>query len=333
MMKLHIVSESKYFKGNGVYTAFKNHIELMQGLDNVEIVVNNHGHGELLHSHTWTPLFFLKGLRYKGRRIHTVHVIPESIIGSLRMWHFFMPFIKFYFRMVYSYADVCIAISPHVEEAIRSSGAKTRIVRIPNPIPTEKWKPSPESRRKGRALLHIEESEFVVLGVGQLQTRKGVEDFIEIARSIPEAKFIWVGGRPMKAMTDGISRIDKQMEHAPSNLVFTGLLDLEIMPLAYNAADMMLFVSYQENCPLAPIEAASCGLPVVYRDLPEYRLLYEHEYIKGLEHEEFVRIIRRLMNDQHYYADAVSLSGRLIKQFDKYVIREKLLQLYDSLLH
>jgi 1,2-diacylglycerol-3-alpha-glucose alpha-1,2-galactosyltransferase len=330
-MKIHIVYESKHFKGNGVYTAFVSHIELMQGIDNVEVVLNNDVHGDILHSHTWSPLFFMKGLRYKGRRIHTVHVIPESIIGSLPMSHFFMPLVKWYFRKVYSFADVCIAISPHVEEAIRESGAKTEIVRISNPISTEKWKSSPEERKKGRAMLGIGEAEFVVLGVGQLQGRKGVEDFIEIARNTPEAKFIWVGGRPLKAMTEGIARIDKQMDHAPSNLSFTGMIDLELMPLAYNAADMMLFLSYQENCPLAPIEAAASGLPVVFRDLPEYKTLYEHAYIKGSSNEEFTDLVKRLMKDPLFFADAVTISNNLIRQFDMDTIREKLLLLYKQL--
>jgi len=37
------------------------------------------------------------------------------------------------------------------------------------------------------------------------------------------------------------------------------LFPLEKMPLLYNAADMLLFPSYQENCPLVPIEAAAAG--------------------------------------------------------------------------
>jgi glycosyltransferase involved in cell wall biosynthesis len=41
------------------------------------------------------------------------------------------------------------------------------------------------------------------------------------------------------------------------------MLELEDMPLVYAAADVLLFPSYQENCPLAPLEAAACGLPVV----------------------------------------------------------------------
>jgi len=331
-MRLHIVSETEYFiKGNGVHTAFVDHVELMKSTDNVEVVINNEGHGDIFHCHTYGPYYFLKGFRYKGRRVYTVHVIPDSIKGSLPGWHFFMPFVKWYLKQVYSFADVCIAISPRVEEAILESGANTEIVRISNPIPTEKWKSSSEKRKEGRAFLGIGENDFLVLGVGQLQARKGVEDFIDVAKAIPEAKFVWAGGRPFKTMTEGVARINKQIENAPSNTKFTGILDLELMPLIYNAADMLLFPSYQENCPLAPMEAAACGLPVVFRDLEEYKTLYEHEYLQAKDIHDFIKITRHLMNDRTYYEDAVFLSAKLVRQFDKNGVREKLIHLYQRL--
>lgn len=331
-MKINIASETKYFiQGNGVHTAFVNHVELMKSVDDLKVVVNDEGHGDVFHCHTYGPYYFLKGLRYKGRRVHTVHVIPDSIEGSLPMSDFFMPFVKWYFKKVYSYADVCIAISPQVEKAIRETGANTEIVRISNPIPTEKWRSTPEHRKEGRALLGIGENEFVVLGVGQLQARKGVEEFIDMARGIPEARFVWAGGRPFKAMTEGIARINKKIETAPSNIQFTGMLDLEKMPLIYAAADVFLFPSFQENCPLAPMEAAASGLPVVFRDLQEYETLYDHTYLKARKTKDFITMTRRMMNDHFYYANAVSLSSNLIKQFDKDIIREKLIHLYQDL--
>ncbi|MDD2797231.1 MAG: glycosyltransferase [Bacteroidales bacterium] len=331
-MKVHIASETQYMiQGNGVHTAFVDHVDLMKSKQDVDVVVNNEGVGDVFHCHTYGPYYFLKGLFYKGRRVHTVHVIPESIKGSLPMWKLLMPLVKWYFKQVYSYADVCIAISPRVEEAIKETGAKTEIVRVYNPIPTERWKSSPKRRAEGRRILGIADDEFVVLGVGQLQARKGVEEFMDVAEAIPGARFVWAGGRPFKAMTEGIARIDKRIANVTANVQFAGMFDLDTMPLIYAAADMLLFPSTQENCPLAPIEAAACGLPVVFRDLKEYRSLYEHPYLNGIYINDFVGITRRMMTDKHYYANAVILSENLVKQFDKHVVRKKLLALYQRL--
>jgi len=331
-MKIHIASETPFIsKGNGVHTAFIDHVELLNSKNDIENVVNNKGWGDIFHCHTYGPYYFLKGMGYKGKRIHTVHVIPDSIKGSISKWQKLMPFVNWYFRQVYSYSDICIAISPTVEKAIKKSGANTEIVRINNPINLEKWKRTIENRKNGRFILGLKESDFVVLGVGQLQARKGIEDFIDVASSMPEAKFVWAGGRPLKAMTEGISRINSRIEAAPKNIQFTGMLELNEMPLIYAAADAMLFTSYQENCPLAPIEAAASGMPVIFRNIDEYKSLYEHPYLKANTTQEFIELTKRLMKDRSYFENGVSISRQLVTQFDQEVIREKLVNLYEQL--
>jgi 1,2-diacylglycerol-3-alpha-glucose alpha-1,2-galactosyltransferase len=331
-MRIHVASETEYMvKGNGVHTAFVDHVELLKSKNDIEVVINNESRGDVFHCHTYGPYYFLKGLGYRNRRIHTVHVIPDSIKGSLPMWPLFMPFVKWYLKQVYSYAEVCIAISPMVEEAIKQTGAKTEIVRIFNPVNIDKWKRTPENRQKGRELLGLSDTDFVVLGVGQLQARKGVEDFMDVANAVPVAKFVWAGGRPFKAATEGIARIDARIKSAPENIQFTGMLDLELMPLIYAAADAMLFTSYQENCPLAPIEAAACGMPVVFRDIDEYKALYNSPYLKANNTAAFIEITRQLIMDKEFYNFSLTLSKQLITQFDKERIREKMLNLYARL--
>ena len=331
-MKIHVVSETAFMvKGNGVHTAFLDHVELLKSKNDVEVIVNEEGHGDVFHSHTYALYYFFKGLRYKNKRILTVHVIPDSIKGSLPFWQFFMPFVKWYFKQVYSFADVCIAISPKVAEAIKVTGATTKIANIYNPINIDKWKRTPEKRKEGRRLLGIPEDKFIVIGVGQLQARKGVEDFIDVAEAVPEAEFVWVGGRPFKAMTEGVGRIDARIESATKKVHFTGMVDLDLMPLYYAAADLMIFPSYQENCPLAPIEAAACGMPVVFRDIEEYKLLYTHYYTKASSTEEFIGITKKLISDTEFYNTELVSANKLLSQFNEDGIRKSLMDLYKRL--
>jgi 1,2-diacylglycerol-3-alpha-glucose alpha-1,2-galactosyltransferase len=244
-----------------------------------------------------------------------------------------MPFIRFGLRIVYTYADVCIAISPMVEKAIIDSGARTMIVNIYNPVNIGNWKRTDENRKRGRQMLGLTENEFVVLGVGQLTGRKGVDDFLNIAESIPDVRFVWAGGRPFGGFTEGIKRIDERFSNAGKNVVNAGQINLEDMPLIYAAADLMLFPSYQENCPLAPIEAAACGMPVIYRDIEEYRSLYKNPYLKATSTEEFIALTKRMINDQEFYDEGLKISEQLLIQFDKDIIREKLIAVYQSLLN
>jgi len=330
-MKVHIASESIFItKGNGVHTAFLEHIELMKEKDDLEVVVNGEGFGDVFHCHTYGPYYFWKGWRYKGRRIHTVHVIPDSIKGSLPNWKIFMPFVRWYFKQVFSYADVCLAISPMVEQSIIDLGAHTRIIEICNPVMIDKWSRTDEMRIKGRKMLGLSENDFVALGVGQLQGRKGVEDFIDISESVPEAKFVWAGGRPFGKFTEGIDRIDARIANA-GQIKFTGMLDLNEMKYIYAAADLLVFPSSQENCPLAPLEAAASGMPVIFRDIEEYAFLYENTYLRANTTLEFIDLTKRLIHDKSFYEEGLRISEKMIKQFDKNIISDKLINLYHEL--
>ncbi len=333
-LKINVCSETALLKmqGEGVNTAFVECAELLQEKSDVEVLINSQGHGDVMHSHTYGPYFFLKGLFYPKRKVLTVHVIPDSIKGSLPFANRLMPFVKWYFKQVYSFADVLIAISPMVEEAIRELGVKTKVVRMANPLQLEKWKRTDALRKKGRKILGLKDGEFCVMDVGQLQQRKGPEDFIEIGKKLPFIQFRWIGGRPFGAMTEGINRLDKKIADAPSNIKFAGLFSLEDMPALYAAADAFIFLSHQENSPLAPVEAAASGMPVMYRDLREYQLLYKNKYFSGSTNEDFVYWIEKLTSDQSFYDQGLEVSKKLITQFEKQFIRRQLISLYKDLI-
>lgn len=333
-MKIHVISETQFvMKATGVHTAFMDHVELLREKDDVEVVVNNEGTGDVFHGHTYGLYYLWKGRKYKGKRVFTAHVIPDSIKGSLPLWQLFMPFVRLGLKLVYSYADVCIAISPMVEKALIDTGAKTRIVKVYNPVHIDTWRRTDENREIGRKRLGLTTNEFVVLGAGQLAGRKGVDDFLDIAEAIPEVRFVWAGGRPFGRLTEGIIRINERLNNAGKNFIFAGQVSLEDMPSIYAAADLMLFPSYQENCPLAPMEAAASGIPVIYRDIAEYRLLYENPYLKASDKEEFISLTRRMITDSEFYNEGLNISQQLLSQFDKDLIRKKLINIYLSLLN
>ncbi len=333
VITVHLVSETPYVhEGQGVHTAFMEMAELLKTENDIRLVVNNEGTGDVFHSHTYGPYYFWKGWRYEGRRILTVHVIPDSSKGTIPFWKQLMPLTRRYLKMAYAFADVVIAISPEVEKAITALGVKSRIVRINNPVIKDNWIRTDNNRCQGRKLLGITAHEKLIIGVGQLQQRKGVEDFIAIAEAMPEAQFVWVGGRPSGIFTEGISRIDKRIADAPANILFTGIKSLAEMPVMYAAADIFLFPSYQENCPLAPLEAAAAGLPVVYRDIPEYTSLYHCPYLKAKDNPGFVRLAKKLLADDVFYRNAKAISGVLLREFDQEKIRKQLICLYKETL-
>lgn len=331
-LKIHIVSELGWLlKGNGVNTAYRQMVEMLRERDDLVVVLNWRGRGDVYHAHSYGLVYFLRGIGYKGRRIHTVHVIPDTVRGSIPLWQLMMPAFRWYFKQVYRYADVCIAISPMVEQAVRQLSPRSRIFNLYNPVPVEYWKRTPEMRRKGREMLGLKEDEFVILGVGQIIGRKGVEEFVDIGEAIPEATFVWAGGRPFGPLSEGVMRINERLAKVPGHIKFAGMFELADMPPIYAAADLFLFPSIQENCPMAPLEAAASGMPVIFKDIPEYELLYEHPYLKARDKNEFITMTKRMMSDQDFYRQGMKMSKELLQQFDKTAITAKLVGLYREL--
>jgi 1,2-diacylglycerol-3-alpha-glucose alpha-1,2-galactosyltransferase len=333
MMTINVCSETEIFNihSDGVSTSFIDCINLLKRSKGIKVFANSEGVGDIFHCHTWGPYYFWRGLRYKGRRIYTAHVIPDTIKGSFPFWKLLMPFTKWYFKKIIRYADVCIAISPTVEQVIKDLGTKAKVVRLDNPLVIERWRRTPELRKKGRKLLGLKDEDFCVLGVGQLQNRKGCCDFIEVGKQIPDAQFRWVGGRPFKYFNDGNHKIDHDIANASENIKFAGVFAHEEMAAIYAAGDLFLFPSYQENCPLAPIEAAASGMPVIFRNSKEYKSLYLHDYYKANNNEQFAEMINELMKNKEEYKKGLKISEALISQFDSNEIRKKLINIYKSL--
>jgi 1,2-diacylglycerol-3-alpha-glucose alpha-1,2-galactosyltransferase len=220
-------------------------------------------------------------------------------------------------------------VDPRSAESLRRLPVRSPVEVVSNAIRTERFYPSESLRREGRALLGIDGRRPVVLGVGQVQPRKGIHDFSEVARAFPDVDFIWVGGRPFGLVSAGLQELNQLMATTPANLHFAGLHDLAVMPRLYNAADVMLFPSHQENCPYAPIEAAACGLPVIFRDLPVYAGLYRTAYCAANDAAGFTDILRGLLDDPARYALAQQRSRDLVASFQANAFITSIAALYD----
>src|SRR4030095_4341321 len=69
---------------------------------------------------------------------------------------------------------------------------------------------------------------------GHLYAGRGADLFLALAKSIPQAHFVWVGGRPEDVVTW------KQRTENISNLTFTGFIPNQDLPLYQSAADILL---------------------------------------------------------------------------------------------
>ena len=70
-MKINVCSETEllHMHGEGVSTSFLNCVDLLNEKKDVEVVINSQGLGDIMHCHTYGPYYFIRGLKYKGKKV------------------------------------------------------------------------------------------------------------------------------------------------------------------------------------------------------------------------------------------------------------------------
>ena len=319
-----------FFKFGGMYSAFLNHKQLLEH-EGVQVLVNSSKKADITHVHSF-GLYALYKLMTARPSVVSTHFVPDTIIGSFKGHGFLLKFIKLYLRFFYNQADLIVALTPYVKKELEELGVTRKIVVLSNPINKEMFQKDLSLRDKGRKKYLVGNHDFLVVGAGQLIPRKGIKDFLEIAKRLPEYSFMWIGEEILKVISpsEGLHLL---LKNKPENVIITGLISYDEMSLHYNMGDMLLFPSHQETQGLVIIEAAACGLPVVARDLEQYKELYRKDEYIGCENvDAFVKAVKFLAINKEKQMLMMEKSKRLSDRFSIDIIGEAYIKLYKSLL-
>lgn len=307
MATINMLSSADLIKGQGVSSAYYEQVNLVsEGLkDKYEVLINAKKKCDIIHFHTINPEYFIKMNRNKKRSsfVGYVHFLPDTVEQSLDIPKtgrklFYKYMIEFYNSM-----DYLVTVNPYfIGELVKYGIDKQKVTYIPNYVSENLFYPYTKLQKEElKKHWGIPEERFVVLGVGQVQTRKGIFDFIETARKIPEAYFIWAGGFSFGPMTEGYKELKALMLNPPENVNFLGIIEREEMNDIYNIADVMFLPSYSELFPMTILESMCVGKPILLRDLEIYHDILFDYYLRGNDVEDFIEVIENLKSDSNYY--------------------------------
>jgi glycosyltransferase involved in cell wall biosynthesis len=176
----------------------------------------------------------------------------------------------------------------------------------PNGVDFDRFEELPVPK-EARRQLNLSEA-LTVVCTGHLYAGRGVELFVEIARALPEANFLWVGGRPK----DVDAWKAKTEEMGIANIKFTGFIPNIELPLFQAAADILLMPygriitgssggDSSEYCsPMKMFDYLAAGRAIVTSDLPVFHeVLNERNavFCPPEDTQAWVAAIRGLLDD------------------------------------
>jgi D-inositol-3-phosphate glycosyltransferase len=170
-------------------------------------------------------------------------------------------------------ADHVIAECPQEEEDLihHYNADPARITVVPGGFdPAELW---PISKALARATLGLSPDEPVILQLGRMVPRKGVDNVIRgfsclVHRHGIAARLLVVGGEtsePDPVATPEIGRLMgiAKDEGVEDRVLFVGQRGREVLKYYYSAAEIFVTTPWYEPFGITPVEAMACGTPVI----------------------------------------------------------------------
>jgi glycosyltransferase involved in cell wall biosynthesis len=222
---------------------------------------------DLLYS--WFPQSSVFGLLRGLPVVFEIHIQPTGLFGPL--WHRLFASLRGRKRLV----SITRALVEILGRDFHMRFPAEEVVIAPNGVDLERFAslPDPAAARRQIGL----RAAPTVMCTGHLYAGRGANLFLQLAKSLPQAHFVWVGGRP-----DDIASWKQWIES--DNVTFTGFIPNRDLPLYQAAADILLMPysrtimgssgtadSASVASPMKMFEYMAAGRAIVTSELPVIR--------------------------------------------------------------
>lgn len=225
---------------------------------------------DLLHINTYFPksMLFARKMRERGIPIvYHAHSTEEDFRNSFRFSNQIAPLFKQWIIQCYKLGDIVITPTLYAKTILDTYELETEVVAISNGIDINRLAPIDNAREKFLGQHGYATSDFVVMGIGLYLKRKGLLDFVELARRMPDIQFIWFGYTDLSLVPD---EIRTAVETPLPNLKFAGYVENTDIILALQGSDLFIFPTLEETEGIPAIEACAAKADFIVRDIPVF---------------------------------------------------------------
>lgn len=328
-MKVLLYFESiDKIKKSGIGRAMRHQMTALKSAG-VDFTINPKDTYDMVHINTlWAgSKKLLKKCNKKGiPAIVHGHSTYEDFRDSFRLWKVMK--LWFYPQLTYMYkhAGMIITPTPYSEKLIKGYGLCSKVTNLSNGIDLNEYQADPKKVEAFKKHFNITDQK-VVIGIGFPFMRKGLQDFIEVARMNPDITFIWFGYL-QHILTS--TKILKAIKNKPGNVIMPGYIDNSIIKGAMQYAECLFFPSYEETEGIVVLEALASHCPVLVRDIGVYEpwLVDSKNCLKAKNNEEFNVKLHQIMNSDN--SKMIEEGYKVVEERTLEKIGAKLKKIYED---
>ncbi len=225
---------------------------------------------DIAHINTIFPesLLLAKKCKKMGKKvIFHAHSTEEDFRNSFKLSNAVSPLFKQWLKGCYGSADLLITPTEYSKKLLLKYDLDKEIVAISNGIDLDFFDVNKANPKEFRKKYGFSDNDKVVMAVGLYLERKGILEFIELARRLPEYKFIWFGYTAPALIPENIN---SAIRHKPDNLQFPGYVSSSELKDAYAGCDLYVFPTKEETEGIVLLEALAMKTKTLISDIPIY---------------------------------------------------------------
>lgn len=330
-MKVLLYTEGyKTISKSGLGKAIKHQMKALED-NNIEYTTNLHDDFDILHINFYGPksYLFAKKMRKKGKKIvYHAHSTEEDFRNSFLCSNLVAPLFKKWLCTCYRLGDQIITPTEYSKRLLENYSLNRPIKAISNGVDTEFFERDEKAGKSFRRKYGYKAKDKVIVGIGLYIERKGILDFVELAKRLPEYKFIWFGYSPLWASP---RKIKKAITTKLDNLTFAGYVESSVIKSALSGADLYLFPTLEETEGIPIIEALTSKIPTLIRDIPVFEEYEDKKAVyKAKNVDEFEEKIKLILNKE--LPDLSESGYKIAKKKDTKIVGKELIETYKETL-
>ncbi len=203
----------------------------------------------------------------------------------------------------------------------------------------------PIDRKKARKFLGLPLDEKIILQLGRMVPRKGVDNVIRAVAKLKDSnqnfKLVVVGGEFSPPHIDQCEEIVRLKTIAATcgiedKVLFTGRKDRSVLKYYYAASDVFISTPWYEPFGITPVESMACGIPVIGSNVGGIKYSIAEGQTGFLVHpkdpDELAYKINFLLSEEKLYQMMQKNAlKRVNKMFTWDIVAEKIDKQYESI--